>query len=66
MTNLLMIVGVLGLVQFIYWLIVKGIIFVAYTLFNVNWYSKFWSVEVLLILLGIILKGTITVNHKEK
>lgn len=38
------------------WLITKGVIWVSYELFNINWYGKFWAVYVLCWIVGTMLK----------
>jgi len=43
---LLVVLLILGCVHFSYWLIAKGIIWVAITLFSIDWYAKFWAVYV--------------------
>jgi len=62
---LLALAGVLGFVQLIYWLLIKGIIFTMYNLFGINWYGKFWIVYLFLVLIGIIF-GSKTINTKGK
>jgi len=42
------------------WLLVKGIIFVAKGLFNIDWANKFWVVYVGLIVSSMIIGGTIS------
>jgi len=48
------IVGILGLAFGIMWLLTKGLIWVMFTLFNINWYQNFWAVFVLLIIVSSI------------
>jgi hypothetical protein len=55
---------ILGIWHLFNWLITKGIIFVMFQLFNVNWYGKFWVVYLFLVLVGTILKSCVTVNKK--
>lgn len=53
---------VLAVVHFIYYLVTKGVIYVAFTLFNINWYGNFWAVYLLVFLVGVLLKTTIKVK----
>ena len=46
----------LAIVHLINWLVVKGIIWVTYELFNYSLYDKFWPVYVALIITGMILR----------
>jgi len=62
--QLILIPLILGFSHLIGWLVTKGIIWVAYELFNTNWYDKFWVVYVALIILNLITKGKVSYNKK--
>lgn len=47
-----------AIIHGINWLLTKGIIFVAFALFNVNWYDKFWAVYICLFLFNFLIKNT--------
>lgn len=53
---------VLLLFHSINWLVVKGLIWGMYELFNVNWYNKFWVVYVFVIVFGAITGGIFKTN----
>lgn len=49
--------GIIAIIAHIFnYLSVKGIIWIAHELFNVNWYGKFWAVYVALIVIGTVLR----------
>jgi hypothetical protein len=64
--GVVVVAAVLGFVQLIYWLIVKGVIFVMWNLFQINWYGKFWVVYLFLFLIGLIFGSRATYNNKGK
>ena len=47
--------GILGLAHLVYYLLTKGVILVAYKLFNVSYYDRFWFVYLGIFILSIIL-----------
>lgn len=54
----LVILGIiLGFVHLIYYLFTKATIFVAFQLFHVNWYGKFWVVYLFVFLVGWLVKS---------
>jgi hypothetical protein len=55
----------LGLMHLVTWLVTKGIIWVTFELFNINWYGKFWVVYVGVLIFNMLFKGLITVNNKK-
>lgn len=44
------------------WLLTKGIIFVAFQLFNINWHDKFWAVFVAIILVQLIFNSSFRIK----
>jgi hypothetical protein len=64
--GLVVLLAVLGIFQLVQWLIVKGVIFVMWSLFQINWYGKFWVVYLFILLIGMLFRGLVTINHKEK
>ena len=53
-TVLALVLIILGVIHGMVYLIVKGTIWVAYGLFNINWYPKFWYVYVLIFILSTL------------
>jgi hypothetical protein len=62
--GLLIIVG-LGIGHLINWLLVKGIIWVSFELFNYGLYDKFWVIYVGLLLLWAICRMIFPTNIKN-
>jgi len=52
----IMIPIIFGLIHTVNWLLVKGIMWAVYEIFNYSLYGKFWAVYVLLVIVGIILE----------
>ena len=48
-----LVVVVSALMYSLLWLITKGVIWVTFTLFHLNWYQDFWAVFVLMLIVGI-------------
>lgn len=61
MIGLVLLLG-LGFAHLLNWLLAKGIIWVMYELFNINWYGKFWIVYVAIIVISTLFKSTVTVK----
>ena len=57
---------VLGIVHLVNWLLAKGLIWVLFELFNVNWYGKFWVVYVALVIFQMLIKGVVKINNGRK
>ena len=39
------------------WLVTKGIIYIAMTLFNTNWYGEFWAVYLMMFIFGLYMSS---------
>jgi len=51
--SVMLVVAVSALMYSLFWLITKGVIWVTFTLFHLNWYQDFWAVFVLMLIVGI-------------
>ena len=54
---------VLGVWHLVIWLLTKGIIWITFELFNINWYGKFWVVYVFVFIINALVGNGVKVNR---